>query len=262
MPFQNDSQSTNPSFAQSPISMRPLIGITIHPTIDPDRANLDRLVADIVEGVERAGGLPLLVPLGLSESTLRDLSSRLAGLLLSGGGDIEPERYHAPARDARLGGLCAERDRTELLLTGWALAEQQPLFGICRGAQLLNVALGGTLYQDVSEHPGAIRHTFSDEDFANRPHAVKVAEESRLARILKQPLLDVNSLHHQAIRDVAPALQAVAHAPDGLVEAVELPDAPFALAVQWHPECLLALPEHQALFDAFVAAADQRTSRF
>lgn len=235
--------------------MRPLIGITIHPDNDPDRANLDRLVADIVQGVARAGGLPLLVPLGLSETVLRELAQRLDGLLLSGGGDVEPERYGATTRHPRLGGLSAERDRTELLLTGWALADRQPLFGICRGAQLLNVSLGGTLYQDVSEHVGAIRHTYGDDDFTLRPHAVQVAEESRLARSLGCPILNVNSLHHQAIRDVAPALRVVAHASDGLTEAVELPGDHFALAVQWHPECLLDLPEHQALFDSFVAAA-------
>ncbi len=238
--------------------MRPLIGITIHPDNDPDRVNLDTLVGLIVHGVERAGGSPLLVPLGLSEATLRDLALRLDGLLLSGGGDIEPDRYGSMTRHPRLGGVAAERDRTELLLTGWALGDQQPIFGICRGAQLLNVSLGGTLYQDISEHVGAIHHTYGDDDFARRPHAVQVAEESRLARIVGRPLVDVNSLHHQGLRDVAPALRVVAQAPDGLAEAVELPGEQYALAVQWHPECLLDLPEHQGLFDAFVAAARAR----
>ncbi len=238
--------------------MQPLIGITIHPDNDPDRANLDRLVAGIVQGVERAGGLPMLVPLGLSEATLHELASRLDGLLLSGGGDIEPGQYGVATRHASLGGIDAERDRTELKLTGWALDDRQPLFGICRGAQLLNVSLGGTLYQDVSEHAGAIRHTYGDDDFAHRPHAVQVAEESRLARILGRPLIEVNSLHHQAIRDIAPALRVVAQASDGLIEAVELPGEHYVLAVQWHPECLLHLPDHQGLFDAFVAAARDR----
>ncbi len=240
------------------MSIRPLIGITIHPDNDPDRVNLDRLIAGIVQGVERAGGAPLLVPLGLSEPTLRELASRLDGLLLSGGGDVSPERYGVVPRLDVLGGVDAERDRTELKLTDWAVDEQRPLFGICRGAQLLNVSLGGTLYQDISEHVGAIKHTYGDDAFTLRPHAVQVTEESRLARILGRPIVDVNSLHHQAIRDVAPALRVVAQASDGLAEAVELPGDHYALAVQWHPETLLDLPEHQALFDAFVAAARDR----
>lgn len=240
--------------------MRPLIGITIHPDNDPDRVNLDLLVGLIVKGVERAGGLPVLVPLGLSDDALHGLAQRLDGLLLSGGGDVAPERYGATDQHPKLGGVSAERDRTELLLANWAVADEQPLFGICRGAQLLNVSLGGTLYQDISEHPGAIHHTYGDDDFARRPHAVQVGEETRLARILGRPILDVNSLHHQGIRAIAPGLRVAAQAPDGLVEAIERPGDHFALAVQWHPECLLDLPEHQALFDALVTAARTRVA--
>ncbi len=234
----------------------PLIGITIHPAADPDHANLDALLDAITRGVEGAGGLPVHIPLGLAEATLRELYARLEGLLFSGGGDVQPELYGA-AMHPSMGGVSAERDRTELLLARWSAEETKPLFGICRGAQLLNVALGGTLYRDMSEHPSAQRHAFyPDLPFDLRAHEIKIEEDSLLARLIGQPVVTVNSLHHQAIRVLAPGLRAVAVAPDGIVEAVEIPQHPFALAVQWHPECLPDAPEMRALFEAFVRSTD------
>ncbi|MBM4424124.1 MAG: gamma-glutamyl-gamma-aminobutyrate hydrolase family protein [Chloroflexi bacterium] len=236
----------------------PLIGITVHPKTAPDRDDLDTLLEGIIAGVERAGGLPLLIPLGLDEATLRDLYARLDGLLLSGGGDIEPGRYGATMHES-MGGVDAERDRAEFALAQWIVNDpaRKPLFGICRGLQVINVALGGTLYRDIGEYPNAIRHTFSAPDYPNDylPHEVKIDEDSTLARVIGQPILRVNSLHHQACRDVAPGLRVSAVAPDGLVEAIEIPHHPFALTVQWHPECLPAAPEMRALFEAFVAAS-------
>jgi putative glutamine amidotransferase len=233
----------------------PLIGITVHPDDDEDRHNLDRLLALIVQGVELAGGLPVLIPLGLSEATLRALYQRLGGVLFSGGGDLDPVLYGATLHPT-LGGVSAERDRTELALVRWAVDEARPFFGICRGQQLLNVALGGTLYRDISEHAGALKHTYDGQTESTlRSHEIQVEEETRLARILNTPVLTVNSLHHQAVRVVASPLTISARAPDGLVEAVELPHHPFGLAVQWHPECLLDAPEMRRLFEAFVAAA-------
>ncbi|MEK7783896.1 MAG: gamma-glutamyl-gamma-aminobutyrate hydrolase family protein [Chloroflexota bacterium] len=240
----------------------PLIGITVHPNTAPDRAELDELLEAIVQSVERAGGLPVLIPLGLSENTLRDLYAQLGGLLLSGGGDIDPVRYGSESHET-MGGVDAERDRIEFALARWAVADDQvrPLFGICRGAQVLNVALGGTLYRDIGEYPNAIRHTYPSAEYAaQRPHEIKVEEESALARIVGQPVIGVNSLHHQAIKDVAPGLAVTARSADGLVEAVEIPQHPFALAVQWHPECLPHLPEHRRLFEAFVEATRRYTS--
>lgn len=236
----------------------PLIGITVHPDDDEDRRSLDRLLALIVQGVERAGGLPVLIPLGLSEATLRVLYERLDGVLFSGGGDVDATLYGATPHPA-MGGVSPERDRTELALARWVVQEGKPFFGICRGQQLLNVALGGALYRDISEHAGALRHTYDSEAEARlRPHEIRVEEETRLARILGRPVLTVNSLHHQAVRVVAPSLTVSARAPDGLVEAVELPAHPFGLAVQWHPECLLDAPEMLRLFEAFVQAAREK----
>jgi putative glutamine amidotransferase len=237
----------------------PLIGITLHPPHDPDRANLDALTEMIAQGVERAGGSPMFVPLGLGEATLRALYGRLDGVLFSGGGDVAPSLYGAEPHPT-MSGVDVERDRTEMALARWAAAEGKPLFGICRGMQMLNVALGGALYRDVSESTGAQRHSFSPEfPYGHLAHEIKVEEETRLAQILGQPVLKVNSMHHQALRAVALGLRVTAYAPDGIVEAVELPEHPFGLAVQWHPECLLNAPEMMRLFESFVEAAGEHT---
>lgn len=237
---------------------RPLIGLTTHATTDPDRAELDVLLAMVVRGVERALGLPLIIPFGVEDGTLREIYARLDGVLLPGGGDVAPEQYQAELHP-RMGGVDRERDRVELLLARWATDDATPFFGICRGAQVVNVSRGGTLYRDVGEHPGALPHSYSPQ-FALRPHEVKIEEDSLLARVMGQPLLAVNSLHHQTCRELGQGLRAVAFAPDGHIEAIELPQDqhPFALAVQWHPESLPDAPEQRALFEAFVAAARQR----
>ncbi len=233
--------------------MSPLIGITQHPITSPDRAELDELVDDIVHAVERAGGAPVLIPLGLADATLRGLYARLDGVLFSGGGDIDPAHYGADPHPA-VSGVDPERDRTELALARWAVADPKPFFGICRGTQLLNVALGGTLYRDLNnEHPAAPQHVHYPNDL--RPHPIQVTEDSRLARIVGEPILTVNTLHHQACKDIAPGLRVTGRAADGVVEALELPHHPFALAVQWHPECLPDAPEMRRLFEAFVQAA-------
>ncbi len=236
----------------------PLIGITTHPIDSEDRAVLDLLIAQIVAGIERAGGLPVLIPLGLEQHTLRAMLARLDGLLLSGGGDIDPALYGA-LKTEHVSGIDAIRDQTEITLCKDALDTHKPLFGICRGTQLMNVALGGTLYRDISENPNADRHTFyPDLPHDLRAHAVQLAEDSLISTILKQPQIMVNSLHHQACRDVATPLRVVASSPDGMVEALEMPEHPFALSVQWHPEAMPNAAEAQALFEAFVQACAVR----
>jgi putative glutamine amidotransferase len=172
---------------------------------------------------------------------------------------MQPALYGATMHPA-MGGVSAERDRAEMNLMRWSVAEDKPLFGICRGAQVMNVTLGGTLYRDISEHSGAHKHTYDTvTECRLRPHSIQVEEESALARILGQPILTVNSLHHQAIREVAPGVSVSARAADGMAEAIELPQHPFALAVQWHPECLLDAPEMLGIFEAFVRAAGKRS---
>lgn len=231
------------------------IGITLHPTSSPDRAELDLLAAQIVNGVTAAGGEPVLIAPDLDDDTLYAHFSSIDGLILSGGGDVDPTLYGATPI-SQINGVDAQRDRTEVILARWALTEGKPLLGICRGLQLLNVVCGGALYQDVSEHKGALNHAYYPDfphDFL--AHSVEFAPGSRLAAILGETSAQVNSLHHQACCAVAPVLSVVALAPDGIVEALEVPNHPFTLAVQWHPEALPDAAESKALFSALITAS-------
>jgi putative glutamine amidotransferase len=212
--------------------------------------------AAYVRSVADAGGLPVLVPLLEDEKLLRALYERLDGLLLPGGGDIDPMLYGETARpECGVEGVDPLRDRVELALARWALGEERPILGICRGQQTLNVAAGGTLYQDVGHQVhNAWRHQFLGER-DNLVHPIVVAPDTRLARVLGTTELRVNSIHHQAVARLGPGLRDVAHAPDGVIEGLEHQGHPFALAVQFHPEELTPVHEPSArLFDAFVAA--------
>ncbi len=212
-----------------------------------------------VEAVAAEGGVPLLIPLNLSTKALRAVYDSLDGILLAGGEDVAPAVY-GEAPHEKLGSVDEERDRVELELTRLALAEGKPLLGICRGVQVLNVAAGGTLYQDIaSQHPGALEHYYPSTEYPPDllVHRVSVEPGSLLATALGATSVQVNSRHHQAVKVVAQGMFVVAHAPDGVVEGLELPGHPFALGVQWHPENLSPEAEGRGgLFAAFVAAAD------
>lgn len=208
--------------------------------------------------VEQAGGLPVLIPLGLPEERLQALLARLDGVLFTGGGDIAPERYGSVAHPL-VGDVDPDRDRVELHLFDCVMQAGLPFLGICRGLQLVNTGLGGTLYEDIlDQRDESIQHRYYPDwprDYL--AHTVNVEPESRLGSILGvSGDVPVNSLHHQGIRNLANGLKPTAFAPDGLIEAFELPDRPFALAVQWHPEWLQAHPPMQALFRAFIEAAN------
>lgn len=218
------------------------------PRLGQNRTYLDALV--------RAGAAPVLIPHLTDESRLRALYDSLVGLLLPGGEDVDPARY-GEARQTVCGASSDERDGTELALARWAVAEGKPLLAICRGIQVLNVSLGGSLYQDIkAQVPGADKHNWYPGYPRDRlSHPVSIVPQTRLARIVSAGSLAVNSLHHQAIKEAAPGLIVSAHAPDQIVEAAEVDGHPFAVAVQWHPE-ELAPDDTQAqlLFDAFVEA--------
>lgn len=205
-----------------------------------------------------SGALPVVVPLGLPEDALRGLFARLDGLCLAGGVDVDPAHYGELPHPA-LGKVDSARDATELTLARWALDADLPVFGVCRGIQLLNVAAGGSLYQDVAAQlPGAIAHDFSSDSSPwERPvHRVRLAGESRLAEVLGVDDLPTNSFHHQAVKEPAPGFVPVAWTADGVVEGIENPSRRFALAVQWHPEGMYRTdPLARRLFDAFVAAS-------
>jgi putative glutamine amidotransferase len=209
-----------------------------------------------VRALVRAGAAPLLIPSLTDETLLRTVYERLDGLLLAGGVDVHPARYGEPIHE-KCGSISPDRDEAELALARWAMDDGLPLLAICRGIQMLNVALGGSLYQDIqAQVPGAERHDwYPGYPRDHLPHTVAVTSHTRLAHLLDTTSVPVNSLHHQALKDLAPALTVTARAPDGIVEAVEAGAHPFAVAVQWHPEELAEHDVHaQRLFDALAEA--------
>jgi len=233
-----------------------LIGVTVHRQKAPAVPVYQRVAEASVQSLSAAGAYPLLIPLGLSNAQLEEIAGRLDGILFSGGGDVQPQRYGSQVHPL-VQNVDEDRDRLEIFLINLAVRERIPFFGICRGLQVINVALGGSLYEDLAEQrPETLRHDYDvayPRDYL--AHPVNIQPESRLAGIMGLPAIEVNSLHHQGIRSLAPSLTASAWAPDGLVEAVELHDHPFGLAVQWHPECLQEHGLMRQLFRTFTAAA-------
>jgi putative glutamine amidotransferase len=237
----------------------PLIGITTSVTVDktPERAYVN---GAYVRAVQAAGGIPVLLTPHFTPEVQVALWERLDGLLLTGGGDIEPSRF-GEVRHPTVDEVSPARDDLELGLTRRAVTEDVPLFAICRGIQVLNVALGGTLVQDIpSEWPNALPHAQSAP--RHEPtHAVKImGEGTHLGRVLGALEIEVNSLHHQAIKQLGEGLREVAWAPDGIVEGVEIPgDGRFVVGVQWHPEELVTHDQAaRNLFDALIDAARHR----
>ena len=236
---------------------RPLIGITARNGRDGDGPPTVTLQHSYVNAILQAGGLPLPIPCNLPEDVLLDLYARLDGILFSGGGDISLDHFSGSPHP-RIGGVDPARDSAELALARRAVEQGKPTLGICRGAQVMNVALGGTLYTHIYDQlPNALDHDYPGDLRRVLVHPVNVDESSRAAEIFGETLLHVNSLHHQGLKDIAPGLRVAGHAPDGLVEVVELPGHPYATAVQWHPEWLTDQPSMQRLFRSFVEAAEQ-----
>ncbi len=236
---------------------KPLIGITTRNGKDADGHPLTALQHSYINAIVQAGGMPILIPSMLSEENFLDLYSRLEGILFSGGGDVSLEYFNG-SDHPRIGEVDKGRDSTEISLMRSAVNDGKPVLGICRGAQVMNVALGGTLYTHIHDQlPGALDHDYPGNLRRALVHPVNVDEASRSAEIFGGTLLNVNSLHHQGLKDIAPGLRVAGHAPDGLVEIVEIPDHPYAVAVQWHPEWLTDQPAMQRLFKSFVDAAGE-----
>ncbi len=234
---------------------KPLIGITTRNGRDADGHPLTALQHSYISAVTQAGGLPVLIPSVLSAEDFLDLYSRLQGILFSGGGDVSP-KYFNGSDHPLIGEVDEARDLTEITLLRRAVSDGKPILGICRGAQVMNVALGGTLYTHIPDQlTGALDHDYPGNMRRTLAHAVHVDGATRAAEIFGETLLRVNSLHHQALKDIAPPLKVVGRAPDGVVEAVEIPTHPYAIGVQWHPEWLTDQPAMQRLFKSFVEAA-------
>jgi putative glutamine amidotransferase len=212
--------------------------------------------AAYVDAVAAAGAVPVILPSSIAPEHAGAALDGVDGLLLSGGEDIDPVWYCMDPVP-QLGDVDPARDRFEFALFTTARERGLPVLGICRGLQLVNVAMGGVLWQDLpSERPSAVRHDRADARDA-RTHHVDVAAGSRTAAALAVDALGVNSFHHQGVRTLAPGLVATAHAPDGLVEAFEGTEGGWLLAVQWHPEEMHADPQapDRGLFTALVGAA-------
>ena len=201
----------------------PLIGITTYEVNTFSRYSLPETY---VNAVRRAGGIPILLPPG--EIHLQTLAHRIDGFIFAGGGDIDPMRYGGKYVD-EVGNISPVRDNTEITLARYLIRHQIPLLAIARGLQIVNVALGGTLIEHL---PSAQDHRI----MAKTPvrHTVHIDPTARLAEIVGQTELSVASMHHQAVDTLAPTLRAVAHAEDGIIEAVEMVDNPQVIAVQWH----------------------------
>lgn len=238
------------------MTKKPVIGITTHRHKNESGHPQILIAEDYLTAVSNAGGTPLLIPLGLDEVQLSGIFALLDGLLLTGGGDIDPQSYGVQTQ-AQLMFVDRDRDRVELQIAQEAIHAGLPFLGICRGHQVINVALGGTLYPDIGDEiPNALQHRFSGEwPRDHLAHSINIDPHNCLAKILGADQMKVNSIHHQAICDLAPGLVETAHAPDGIIESTTLPEHPFGLTVQWHPEKLQAYEPMRALFRAFVEAA-------
>ena len=238
--------------------MKPIIGITTFESTNPDGLPTVMLLQAYVYAIMQAGGVPVLIPSMLAESGWDVLYERLDGVVFSGGGDIAPEHFGGE-NHPRVAGIDPLRDSIELSLLHAVVADGKPFLGICRGIQTVNVGLGGTLYEHLGEQfPREIDHTYPSTMRTHLVHDVKIEEGTQIAEAVGEPILKVNSLHHQGLKGIAPSLRVTGHAPDGLVEAVELPEHPFGLAVQWHPEWLTDQQPTRNLFKAFVDAAGKK----
>jgi putative glutamine amidotransferase len=244
---------------------RPVIGVTTQsmPGVPGERSPSWVVGRRYVEVLRQVGAVPWVIPLLPADpDTLREIFTRLDGVFLTGGADVHPGRYGEPPHP-RLGPTDPDRDAVEIDLLRFARTEGLPVLAVCRGMQVLNVAWGGTLYQDVAAQvPGALKHdhtpTLQNPSRRDLVHDVTVTPGSRLRRLLGASLVPVNSLHHQAVKDLAPGLTASAFAPDGVVEGVEAAGG-FVVGVQWHPEELTDdRPEMRQLFAAFTEAAAGR----
>ncbi|MBR4503253.1 MAG: gamma-glutamyl-gamma-aminobutyrate hydrolase family protein [Clostridia bacterium] len=224
--------------------------------------NKDRAVQmnkDYPAAILASGAAPVLIPPTGDHAVLERILQSLDGLVLTGGGDVEPSRYGAQ-RIPECGESDEERDECEIYLCERAIAAGLPVLGICRGFQVLNVVLGGELYQDIgTEYGRTIEHRRMDEP-AGQVHTVDVAEGTLLCKVLGRRTLGVNTRHHQALKTPGRGLVISARAPDGIAEAIELAGDGFVLGVQWHPESLRAAGVEGAkkIFDAFACACRQR----
>lgn len=237
--------------------MKPRIGVTCGSAPEGRSLALD---LDYVDAILRAGAIPLVIPPNLPEESLADTLQSLDGLLLSGGPDVDPVHFGEEPLPA-MGRIDPGRDRVELGLARLALEVGMPILGICRGAQVLNIAAGGDIFQDLpSQAEGILKHVQQPTPMPHPTHGIHIEPGSLLASVTGRDSLRVNTWHHQAVRKAAPGFAVSAAAPDGVVEAIEKPGAAFVLGLQFHPESMEkgGSPEATLLFEAFVKSTAGR----
>jgi putative glutamine amidotransferase len=243
--------------------MKPVIGITPSPIEDQQPHGLFyryALSTNYSEAVEAAGGIPIILP--PQQGNVDEILDMVDGLLLSGGGDVRPDRYGDAYVHNKTYGIHDLRDELELQLVRGAIERDLPMLCICRGIQVLNVALEGTLIQDIAgEYGTQIEHRQHENGISSSEpsHEVRAERDSLLADVYEADTIQTNSFHHQALKDISPELRTIATAPDGIIESVERPDSKWVLGVQWHPEMMFeAHPEHLKPFKGLVQAAIER----
>lgn len=231
--------------------MKPIIGVM--PLWDDEKQSI-WMLPGYMDGIQQAGGTPIIFPFSADEAELKQLAQMCDGFLFTGGHDVSPEVYHEKPLEG-LVSCCKMRDTMEGIVLKEAVESDKPVLGICRGIQFINAALGGTLYQDIpTQHPSAVEH-HQQPPYHMPSHEVVVVKGSPLYKYLKTENLPVNSCHHQAIKSLAPGLEIMAVAPDGLVEAMYMPEHRFLWAVQWHPEFSYQTEiSSRGIFSAFVEA--------
>ncbi|MBQ8588889.1 MAG: gamma-glutamyl-gamma-aminobutyrate hydrolase family protein [Firmicutes bacterium] len=249
--------------------MKPLIGITVNYDIKDEIGMVTHfgtvgqqwnyIASDYVDAVVKAGGIPVLIPVYGDAEVTRSVTERLDGLLISGGNDVDPRRFGVRAK-SYCGGICVPRDEQELELARYVIEETNiPVLGICRGIQVMNIAMGGTVYQDLEKEGGFEMHSAEMYPRTAVVHEVMLSEGSMLRSVLGEETIGVNSYHHQAVKETGCGFVVTGKAvEDDVIEVMELPGERFVVGVQWHPEMMVNSPEQRKIFEAFVAACKNK----
>lgn len=245
----------------------PIIGIV--PSQEPAENRL-MVRSTYVDAIVECGGAPMVLPITSDKHVYETLFPLLDGFVLTGGQDVSPKRYHEQVTSDKLSETTPLREEVECLILSYAYKYDVPTLGICRGMQMMNVFFGGTLYQDLydqfplhddDEPEQPIEH-WQQDDWSHPSHFVRIIRDSKLGEMLDSDRLATNSMHHQGVKELSPMLKPAAYGPDGLVEAIEMPNRTFMMGVQWHPE-YFARKNMKCIFSALIneAASARRSGR-
>ena len=233
--------------------MRPIVGLI---ALYDDNKESYWMLPGYMKGLEEAGVIPVMLPLTKDQEIIEELVQSMDGFLLTGGHDVTPSLYGEEPH-SKCTELCYLRDQMESHLINTAIKMDKPILGICRGIQILNVVMGGSLYQDIPEQTESTVTHQQTPPYEKTVHSVNIHANTPLHTILGKDCIDVNSYHHQGIKQLADSLKPMAEASDGIIEAVYRPDSSFVFAVQWHPEFTYLSDENsKKIFQAFAYACE------